>query len=214
MIVTCPQCSKRYMLDEALVPKEGRQVRCFACQHVWHQVLETPPPIHQLVPLKDVDSAPTSQRRSSWVGWLFGLVIVSSAFAFLILGRDYIAEHFPPAEKAYKLVGLSLHSPGAGLMIGGAKSRIHLEGGDEMVQVMGDLINTSDRVRSVPPLKIKAIGAITHPKCLTHTSETECVLKSWEHRLSENFLLPGEHIRFETDSQPQVEGTKYISVEF
>lgn len=214
MIVTCPQCAKRYMLDQALVPKEGRQVRCFACQHVWHQVLETPPPIHQLIPLKDVDLSPSSHKRSSWIGWLLTLLVISSAFAFLILGRDYVVEHLPSAEKAYKLVGLPLHSPGAGLMIAGAKSRIHLEGGDEVVQVMGDLINTSDRVRPVPPLKIKAIGAATHPKCLTSTSGTECVLKSWEHRLSENFLLPGEQIRFETDPQPQIEGTKHISVEF
>ena len=37
MILTCPACATQYRLKDGAIPPEGRQVRCAACKHKWHQ---------------------------------------------------------------------------------------------------------------------------------------------------------------------------------
>ena len=37
MILTCPSCSTQYVVKDGAIPPEGRQVRCAACKHSWHQ---------------------------------------------------------------------------------------------------------------------------------------------------------------------------------
>ena len=35
MIITCPNCKKRFHIDATLVPKEGRDLQCGSCKLVW-----------------------------------------------------------------------------------------------------------------------------------------------------------------------------------
>ena len=37
MILTCPACDTQYRLKDGAIPPEGRQVRCAACKHKWHE---------------------------------------------------------------------------------------------------------------------------------------------------------------------------------
>lgn len=37
MILTCPACSTNYVVKDGAIPPHGRQVRCAACKHSWHQ---------------------------------------------------------------------------------------------------------------------------------------------------------------------------------
>jgi predicted Zn finger-like uncharacterized protein len=41
MILTCPNCDTQYVVKDGAIPPEGRQVRCAACKHSWHQDSET-----------------------------------------------------------------------------------------------------------------------------------------------------------------------------
>jgi predicted Zn finger-like uncharacterized protein len=41
MILTCPNCGTQYVVKDDAIPPEGRQVRCAACKHSWHQDPET-----------------------------------------------------------------------------------------------------------------------------------------------------------------------------
>jgi len=35
MIIECPACSKKFNIDEKLIPKEGRLLKCGNCEHTW-----------------------------------------------------------------------------------------------------------------------------------------------------------------------------------
>ena len=37
MILTCPECSTKYVVKDGAIPPGGRQVRCAACKASWHQ---------------------------------------------------------------------------------------------------------------------------------------------------------------------------------
>jgi predicted Zn finger-like uncharacterized protein len=37
MILTCPSCGTQYVVKDGTIPPGGRQVRCAACKHSWHQ---------------------------------------------------------------------------------------------------------------------------------------------------------------------------------
>lgn len=37
MILTCPACDTKYVVKDGAIPAGGRQVRCAACKHSWHQ---------------------------------------------------------------------------------------------------------------------------------------------------------------------------------
>ena len=35
MIITCPNCEKKFQIDAALVPENGRDLQCGSCNHAW-----------------------------------------------------------------------------------------------------------------------------------------------------------------------------------
>ena len=35
MIVTCPNCKKKFQIDATLIPEDGRDLQCGSCTHVW-----------------------------------------------------------------------------------------------------------------------------------------------------------------------------------
>ena len=40
MIITCPNCNKKFQLDATLVPVEGRDLQCGSCKHIWFYRVE------------------------------------------------------------------------------------------------------------------------------------------------------------------------------
>jgi predicted Zn finger-like uncharacterized protein len=42
MILTCPSCGTQYAVKDGAIPDGGRNVRCAACGHSWHQEPDSP----------------------------------------------------------------------------------------------------------------------------------------------------------------------------
>ena len=40
MIITCPNCNKQFKIDNSLIPREGRNLQCGSCDHVWFYKIE------------------------------------------------------------------------------------------------------------------------------------------------------------------------------
>ena len=40
MIIECINCNKKFNVDADLIPKQGRQIQCGSCNHIWHFKIE------------------------------------------------------------------------------------------------------------------------------------------------------------------------------
>ena len=40
MIISCPSCKKKFEINENLIPKEGRYLKCGSCSNVWFYKFE------------------------------------------------------------------------------------------------------------------------------------------------------------------------------
>ena len=40
MIITCPNCNKKFKIDNSLIPDEGRDLQCGSCNNIWFYKIE------------------------------------------------------------------------------------------------------------------------------------------------------------------------------
>ena len=40
MIITCPNCEKKFKIDNSLIPEDGRNLQCGSCEHIWFYKIE------------------------------------------------------------------------------------------------------------------------------------------------------------------------------
>ena len=53
MIITCPNCKKKFNIDPTLILKDGRDLKCGSCDHVW------------LYKIEDVNSKPLTINENN-----------------------------------------------------------------------------------------------------------------------------------------------------
>ena len=41
MIIECINCNRKFNVDADLIPKQGRQIQCGSCNHIWHFKIES-----------------------------------------------------------------------------------------------------------------------------------------------------------------------------
>ena len=61
MILTCPNCGTQYAVKDGAIPDHGRQVRCAACKHSWHQDREEQ--AEPQAPEADVEPSPVGEPQ-------------------------------------------------------------------------------------------------------------------------------------------------------
>ena len=42
MIIACPNCKKKFEIDQKLIPSEGRMLQCGSCDHQWFFKIDDP----------------------------------------------------------------------------------------------------------------------------------------------------------------------------
>jgi predicted Zn finger-like uncharacterized protein len=166
VIVACPACRTRYLVDEQdLNRPAGRTVRCASCGHSWRQppplVIRDRDPAPRIEPALGVPPRPgrlpvparrQRQRRRSAVSWVFGLVLVLLVVAVLavIIARGEVMAIWPAAARLYALAGLPAIPSGPGLELGEV---IPARTADGLI-VEGYITNAGSTAREVPRLRV------------------------------------------------------------
>ena len=213
MIVTCPSCSTRYIVDPKALGPTGRMVRCANCKHTWMQA----PPADMPKPV-DVEPAPdslrpippgsnlpafpeTRARGSQAAGWLIFLAVLLGGGFGLIAGRDDIVALWPPAARLYDIVGLPIETVGAGLQLRDVSST-RREDGPPTIVVEGTVVNVSNKPREVPRLKA-VVRSAAHQD-----------LKNWTFTPGVLVLLPGETASFKAELADPPRGAIDLEIRF
>jgi predicted Zn finger-like uncharacterized protein len=202
MIVTCPACTTRYLVDPRALGNAGRVVRCANCSKTWHQ---TPPEdLPRSLDIAPVDVVPDfttgppqlpalpRRRRVSVatvVSAVLVLVLISAAVAG-IAAREQVVALWPPATRLYSMVGLPAQPPGLGLELRKTTPVFTTENGVRTLVVEGEVANISKIARDVPTLKV----------VLRDRDGAE--LQALHFDVAEQRLLPGASVPFRT-SIPQ-----------
>lgn len=220
MILTCPNCSARFLVNDAALGPGGRGVRCGRCKHEWFVAAAatageadapaaeapafmasvTPPPeaVRPLPPGSNLPALREEPRRSAGVvlGWAaFALVVI--ALVILAVERDRVMALYPATRDVYNILGFSVPAPGEGLQIVDVVSSRGTQDGVPVLISEGRVVNPSQLERAVPRLR----GA------LRDASGRE--LQSWTFAVAEARLEPGASIRFRTElRQPAASATE------
>ncbi|WP_225770717.1 DUF3426 domain-containing protein [Inquilinus sp. Marseille-Q2685] len=187
MIVTCPSCSTRYLVDPAAIGPDGRRVKCARCGHVWRESAVEPVPAAAPVEPQPVLVGPAAQAAtpSPAAGHITNLPVVIAprrrdgpavglALAVLLVGglagvgyfaRDSIVRFWPPAIRLYDTLGVPVAQPvetgalGRGLVLQGLEVRRVAGTGVEQVVVTGRVENRALVTRPVPPIEVRLLDA-------------------------------------------------------
>ncbi|BAI76735.1 hypothetical protein AZL_e03900 (plasmid) [Azospirillum sp. B510] len=216
MIVSCPTCSTRYTLSDDSLGQDGRKVRCARCGHMWWQKPERqesepviPDALTELRPSMPVKPGARARirhgrgprakpARGTVIGFaLLGLLVAGSA-AGAYFGRDVLVDRWPPAARLYDLAGMPAEPPGFGLDLRNIHSEQKQEGGKTVLLLDGEVANTTDGERRLPPLRVNSFGP------------ERKLLQSWVVEPSAETLGPGAAAAFhhsQPDPGPVVEVT-------
>jgi predicted Zn finger-like uncharacterized protein len=196
MIVTCPSCSTRYLVDPRALGSSGRTVRCANCANTWHQepaadlprTLEVVPDEFEPRPGPPRYPPPAlPPRRRPWA-----MIALAAAAVVLLIGvagvlaRDSVMARWPGSTRLYATVGLGAVAPGAGLELRNVSPRRDLENGMPVLIIEGEVANATAAARDVPKLKV----------ILRDHENNE--LQNWIFSASEPRVLPGATVPFRT----------------
>jgi len=213
MIVTCPSCSSRYIVDPKALGPTGRMVRCANCKHTWMQapapdlpkpadVEPAPDTIRPIPPGSNLPAFPQPQARSGQaIGWLIFLAVLLGGGAGMVAGRDQVVGAWPPAARLYDIVGLPVEMVGAGLELRDVSST-RREDGPPAILVEGVVANVSNRPREVPRLKA-VVRSAAHQD-----------LKNWTFTPGVLVLLPGETAKFKAELGDPPRGATDLAITF
>jgi predicted Zn finger-like uncharacterized protein len=203
MIVTCPSCASRYLVDPQALAGNGRTVRCANCGHTWFQTppadlpraVDLTPPPTAMPPIPEGSNLPAFAARraggglSSALGWLVLIASFLGSLSGIVLFRNEIVMAWPPAARFYEVVGIPVDHPGAGLEVRDPVSahRAAEDGAPSLIEVSGTVVNVSNRIRPVPSLRIEVSNAARQP------------LKDWVFQPERRSLEPGQSMPFRAE---------------
>lgn len=198
MILVCPLCNTRYLVQANLFAAGARTVRCAKCKHSWKAELpkeidavgvppdqfpETGAPIPEgsNLPVPIDDYPPLMSNKTA-------LTIAASIFVpmllWLIFDRQNLAHRLPFLEPIYDAVGLYIYYPGDELEFDQVRSELKYDAGLTELVLTGKIKNKTDKKQKIPNITAAAIGS------------DGGTIQSWQIDAPTATLAPGEDVAF------------------
>ena len=174
MILTCPECSTRYVVDPAAIGASGRTVKCSRCQHSWAErppedlprpdpPRVDPPPLsadrrlHRRSPRgTNLPALPSeSKSRAPAILWTLVVLVFLGSVGAVYWYRDLIMSRLPQTEALFTFVGFGPEAAGSGLQIQASPPTVTTRDGKRVVTIKGFVVNISEKARIVPELIVK-----------------------------------------------------------
>lgn len=208
MILSCPQCTTRYLIDPRQLGEGGRTVRCGKCSNTWHQ--EPPPdmprqidPIPLSIEPRPIPKGsnlpafpPRRQQRSGALGWAVLVLVVAAVVGGAVLARPRIEQLWPPSTKIYGLFARKPIAARDGLRIVNRAVNRVADKGVVALTIEGDITNISKESLEVPPLKA------------TLKDARDREVQSWTFNAEKPTLAPNETTKYtSTIKNPSNEAT-------
>lgn len=176
MILTCPDCTARFLLPARTLAPDGRKVKCSACGEIWFQKpdpdelaetadikLEDIPEAVKPIP-EDSNVPAVNESREKGAG--FDLIsrdrvygYMAAGFIFLaVLGvllamHDSIRKVWPQTTVFYQLAGLTPEAYGEGLIFNDMKARMrHAEHSGGALVIEGQIVNLTEKQQRIPAI--------------------------------------------------------------
>jgi predicted Zn finger-like uncharacterized protein len=233
MIVVCPQCRTRYLVDPRALGADGRRVRCAQCSHIWHH---KPPPealaeLETVAPPPEPESPPAEER----VEPQFERPPLEEEAGARRIQLPALAE---PRRRPWLALGWAVLLVVVGLAAGGAvwerdavirawppSARLYSLFGLAVPQP-GDVLKVTAQARrdeenGVPRLVIEGEVANISPEAqqvpklkVELTDAGKRVVQSWSFDVSTERLLPGASVPFTTSIARPNESATGMSVTF
>lgn len=216
MMLNCPSCGSRFLVDPGHIAPKGRKVRCGNCGHSWRQmpqaaVAEAGEAAMTITRLDEFDEA---RRRAAarrgpalpepprspgmMIGWSLLVLLVILLVAGAWFERERIMVLVPETTRLYALVGLAGPPPpavGEGLELRDVTSVRRLVDGQRTLLIEGSVVNVTDQPLGVPTMR----AVLTDPQGqeITH----------WTFTAEGSDLPPGGITTFQTSTEdPPREG--------
>lgn len=211
MILNCPSCATRYLIDPAALGDSGRLVRCARCSHSWTErppkdmpkrvdVLPPPEKVTPLPPGSNLPALRNTPRRPAWIGWAALVLVIGGIVAGGYFARDRVIQIWPEAALIYSRIGLGEETVVIGLELRNVKQNTTIVDDQTVVKLSGEILNISDRVQDVP----RVVADIM--------DKDRNVIRSWVVIPIADQLSPGEKTEFEGSYTDPPKAAVQISV--
>ncbi len=217
MIITCPACEKKYLIDNHVMSEKGRQVRCGECGNTWWQepsdvvtldprkegIIEKDRIPHNMNPglnrleksVEEDEDKPRGLKAFIHNYYLDWLVIIFALIIVLVVTyreRGTIFDQAPSFKRVINpRIGGNPGAPGPGLIVQGINyDTAHQHNAPRLI-VTGELVNVSASSIPVPPLTITVTGK-------NNGQEMQPKSYVWEHTNKTQQLLPGGRLPFQS----------------
>lgn len=164
MLITCPECSSKFVVKAEAIGAKGRNVKCAKCGVKWFQepdkealeaAKDVQPEPKEAEPVKEGSNVPSVQGEKSPI---WHKIAFAASFVFLLITLSIVNANsiLPSMSGYYSLFGIYDSS---GLALYDVKVEKTESGRYQDATVSGNIVNETEETKRIPDLKFSVISS-------------------------------------------------------